>query len=90
MLNEVFNIDTVERLTENLQRVQGRAYGDVHVGDVLTVALAAEGEAPPRLTVVDIVTYGKQTPELNRMLTGTLLLQGSDDGLLQPGGFLYA
>jgi hypothetical protein len=87
-MTEVFNVDTVERFGESFIRVQGRAYADVHVGDVLTAAPPGEGKPLP-LTVIGIVTYGQTAPDLARMMTGALLVQGEDDGRLKAGGFLY-
>lgn len=88
-MNEVFNVDVVERLGEDTIRVQGRAYMDIRVGDVLTATPSSAGDPTRPLAVIDITTYGVQTPELNRMMTGTLLLQGDDGGYVQESGFLY-
>jgi hypothetical protein len=72
MKNEVFSIVSLSESKSGEWVVEGRAYADVRIGDLLSVS--PESTTPLRVT--GIVTYGKKTVLLSRMMTGRLYLQG--------------
>ena len=66
--------------------VQGRAHADVSVGDMLVLSPDADRSFP----VEQIVTYGKSTDLLSRVMTGTLIVSGGDEHLsFSTGCYLY-
>ena len=85
----VFQIVEVEPVSGKVWRASGRAWEDVRVGDCLSIE-SAEGHDPgvSAFTVTAISTYGHEVEELNRMLTGTLLLQSDEDTALHAGRML--
>jgi hypothetical protein len=72
MDTQVFAIASRDASTPGILIVSGRAYADVRVGDMLSDAPAG----PPRLLVTAIISYGKQTDLLSKMMTGTVHLKG--------------
>jgi hypothetical protein len=80
--SEAFRIARVDHVEGGLIAASGRAYCDLHIGDVLhDGALRREAiERPSEFKVVGITTYGRTVESLARMLTGVLLLRGPDDG----------
>lgn len=74
---DVFHVVTVERVGEDGTHwlARGRAWEDVSVGDVVCFDVLGEhgGEQTLRFRVVAIMTYGKETPMLSRIMTGDLI-----------------
>jgi hypothetical protein len=69
--------------------VHGRAYNDIHKGDVLVAARPRRKfESVSRFVVAAISTYGKDVDSLDRMLTGTLVLKGRAADDIKPGVML--
>ncbi len=69
---------------------EGRAYNTIRLDDTLTAHRAKTApDMRPRLIVRAISTYGRGLPELDRGLTGTLLLQGSGGEVLEDDSYLY-
>ena len=82
---DVFAVEDFLSVGRNTWLVRGRAYEDLKVGD--TVAVIDESKTPGIKTsfqciITAISTYGKEVRELNRMLTGELILKRS----FAPGG----
>jgi hypothetical protein len=66
--------------------VRGRAYGNIYVGDVLLARKPSGASGSiPRFVVTGISTYGRTVESLERMLTGTLTLQGQPSNAIKPG-----
>ena len=65
---------TFDKISERWT-VQGRAHADVSVGDMLVLSPDAERS----FRVEQIVTYGKSTDLLSRVMTGTLILSGGSE-----------
>jgi len=69
---------------------EGRAYETIRLNDVLTVRQSQQqSDIRPKLIVRAISTYGKEVPELGRVHTGALLLQGSGGEMLEDDSYLY-
>ncbi len=80
-MKQVFKVSEVVPIGEDTFLVNGRAYEDVKIGDILFAILAEtveprKMEAPQCFKVIAISTYTRQIEELSRMLTGSLTLQG--------------
>ncbi len=86
----VFAIDDVSRVENNFWRVDGRAYQDVRVGDIVKPYddRMARVQAALAYTITAISTYGKDAPELSRGLTGSLIIEGLHGDLLRTGSTL--
>ena len=84
---EAFQIAHIDHVEGGVIAVSGRAYCDLHVGDVLEgdVTGPIEGERPSEFTIVGITTYGRAVQSLGRMLTGVLLLRARDGGAPRAG-----
>jgi hypothetical protein len=80
--SKAFRIARVDHVEGGLIAASGRAYRDLHIGDVLhDHASRREAiERPSEFEIVGITTYGRTVQSLARMLTGVLLLRGRDDG----------
>jgi hypothetical protein len=90
---EIFAIEDVLPVDTNAWRVKGRAYEDLKVGDVVTISEKSQGRTIRELTqyVVDAIsTYGKSVDTLNQMLTGELLLRGTNGEKLKAERMLVA
>jgi len=81
MGTQVFAVVSIVEAGPNTWNASGRAYEDVHLGDVLADTPAGPGQ----LRVSGISTYGKPTDLLSRMMTGTLQLSGQLS-ILAPTG----
>lgn len=88
---DVFAVEDFLPVGGNTWLVRGRAYEDLKVGD--TVAVIDESKTPSIKTsfqfiITAISTYGKEVQELNRMLTGELILRGANGERLKKAGML--
>ena len=72
MYDQAFEVVSLERTDAGLWSVGGRAYVDITVGDILETA----GTGGSKVKVVRIVTYGRTTDLLSKMMTGTLIVEG--------------
>ena len=72
MYTEAFEIAKLQQENPRQWSVGGRAYVDINLND----HLAASREGENNLLVIGIVTYGKRTDLLSRMMTGTLIVEG--------------
>ena len=85
----VFQIIEVQAVGGDAWQVSGRAWEDIHVGDYVGIeTLEGHGPGESAFSVTGISTYGHQVEELNRMLTGTLILQGGEGATLRSGRML--
>lgn len=74
----VFEVVDVSLFRDDVWLVRGRAWEDVRLGDCLAVGASEANDGTPRpsFEIVGISTYGREIDELNRMMTGNLLLHG--------------
>jgi hypothetical protein len=72
MTKHVFSIIYIIEKKSGEWIVEGRAYADVKIGDLLSIS----SECESYLRVIAISSYGKQTDLLSTMMTGMLHLQG--------------
>ncbi|MCC6975924.1 MAG: hypothetical protein IT322_18100 [Anaerolineae bacterium] len=80
---EVQPISTTEWL------VRGRAYQDIHIGDVLfTVNTENTFEAEESFRVISIASYGYAIDTLYGMMTGDLTLRGEKGTMLLKCSYL--
>jgi hypothetical protein len=77
---EAFQIVRIDHVEGGLIAASGRAYRDLHIGDILEGRASRSNEAgqSAEFTIVGITTYGRTIQSLGRMLTGELLLDGRD------------
>jgi len=77
---EAFRVERVEETEGGLITVSGRAYRDLCIGDVLEdqTSRPVQGEQPDEFAIVGISTYGRTIQSLGRMLTGVLVLRGTN------------
>lgn len=69
---------------------RGPGVRTIRLDDVLTVRQSQQKSAMrPMLIVRAISTYGREVPELGRVYTGALLLQGSGGEMLEDDSYLY-
>jgi hypothetical protein len=89
-MKNVFNIIDVMLNKEDIWLVKGRAYEDLRLHDTVFVEVSDPLDAISniRFEVVGISLYGKEVSEINRMLTGELLLQGPQGEQLSKTNFL--
>jgi hypothetical protein len=82
---EAFRVERVKDIAGGLITVSGRAYRELHIGDVLEdgAPRATEGAQRAEFAIVGISTYGRTVQSLGRMLTGVLVLRGRDGGTPQ-------
>ena len=81
-MKEVFTVEGFLPVKENTWRVRGRAYQDLKVGDTIAI------DKSNQFTITAISTYGKEVQELNRMLTGNLMLRGANGERLKGARML--
>ncbi len=81
-MKEVFTVEGFLPVKENMWMVRGRAYQELKVGDTVAV------DNSNQFTITAISTYGKEVQELNRMLTGDLMLRGANGERLKGAGML--
>jgi hypothetical protein len=89
MEEQVFAIVAVGRLADGRWQVGGRAYADVYIGDLLTVAKDCPDVEAKGVTVDEIISYGQKAPQLGRMMTGTLIVHSNDPSLLEHATTLF-
>ncbi len=89
--NHGFWVGTVRRQGAGKWEVDGRAYEDIYVGDVLVTdaALRPGAEQCPRFTVLSITAYRRELPVLSQAVTGTLVLGGEHGERLKEARMLY-
>jgi len=77
---EAFQIARIDHVEGGLIAASGRAYRDLHIGDILKGRVSGlnEAEQSAEFTIVGISTYGRTVQSLGRMLTGVLLLHARD------------
>ncbi|MCZ6679728.1 MAG: hypothetical protein O7E52_21060 [Candidatus Poribacteria bacterium] len=88
---DVFAVEKVLPVHGDTWRVSGRTYEDLKVGDMVTVIDGSKGpviKGSSQFIITAISTYGKKVRELNRMLTGDLILRGANGERLKKAGTL--
>lgn len=88
-MKPVFEIETVELEHPKLWRVEGRAYEDVAVGEVLVPDPDRTSETADFLTILKVSSYGAELSILDKMLTGCLTLEASSGRDLSMARLLY-
>jgi len=78
-----FAVDEVIVLECSRWMLDGRAYEDIKVGDVVMAGINDELLVENTYVVIAISTYRKNVPELSRGVTGSLTVIGEKDGLPQ-------
>lgn len=90
---DVFLVGKVEAVaqTQSDWLVRGRAYEEIHVGDVVyfDVATPKTDNGPISFAIVSIRTYGKDTPLLSGMWTGEIVLRGEYGNLIREHQKLF-
>lgn len=85
MKQNMFHVVKVEAISNDKWLVSGRAWEDIHIGDLLIIDCIEpeDKHTISQLKVTGISTYGCDVLELNRMLTGNITLQGIDGSHLK-------
>ncbi len=80
-----FAVDSTVHLGANKWRVDGRAFQDVRVGDIV---IMRETHGSHMFSVSALSAYGKESPQLFRGMTGVLIMEGDNGELLANAGTL--
>ncbi len=90
MKTNVFHVVKVEAISSDKWLVSGRAWEDIHIGDLLITDYSGPEDqlTRPELKVIGISTYGSEVLELNRMVTGNVTLQGVAGSYLKAESML--
>ncbi|CAG0973842.1 hypothetical protein ARNL5_01910 [Anaerolineae bacterium] len=84
-----FLVVEVQPITTTEWLVRGRAYQDIHIGDVLfTVNPENTLEAAESFRVISITSYGYTIDTLYGMMTGDLTLHGEMGNILPKCSYL--
>jgi hypothetical protein len=90
----VFEVATVDQVGNDptLWRIQGRAYEDLKIGNMLYHDVTSSDEEGSHLTfqIVGCHGYGVDLPGLDPGMSGAIVLRGSNGDLLREDDVLMA
>ncbi len=85
--NRAFSLLEVVPQTDELTLVRGQAYSELQVGQIL---FSENDNHLLEFEVTSISTYGQNIDELNRGMTGNLVIRGSSGASLKDVNFLLS